>query len=162
MNNYDDNDEIIPIKSLRKLNSIIRHNNELKQNYDLQQKLILWAKDLMSECRNNWDELHATSIDVIETIYKRKEAAERAKIRDRKYAPFRKLFKQIQTTKFDELSKLGKTMSANKFVIWFLENKSNDIKIPYQKSNLHHKLNQLAQENSRELKRNKPTTSKGG
>ncbi len=46
----------------------------------------------------------------------------------------------------------GSKLTANSFVDWFLENKT-DIQIPYVEQNQKHKLRQLAQQNNREFKK---------
>lgn len=46
----------------------------------------------------------------------------------------------------------GSKLTANSFVDWFLENKTN-IQIPYVKQNQKNKLRQLAQQNNREFKK---------
>lgn len=46
----------------------------------------------------------------------------------------------------------GSKLTANSFVDWFLENKT-DIQIPYVEQNQKNKLSQLAQQNNREFKK---------
>ena len=46
----------------------------------------------------------------------------------------------------------GSELTANSFVDWFLENKTN-IQIPYVEQNQKNKLSQLAQQNNREFKK---------
>ena len=46
----------------------------------------------------------------------------------------------------------GSKLTANSFVDWFLENKT-DIQIPYVEQNQKNKLRQLAQQNNREFKK---------
>ena len=45
-----------------------------------------------------------------------------------------------------------KKFNENSFVEWFLENKVNEVQIPYVKQNQKNKLRQLAQQNNREFK----------
>ena len=45
-----------------------------------------------------------------------------------------------------------KKFNENSFVGWFLENKVNEVQIPYVKQNQKNKLRQLAQQNNREFK----------
>ena len=49
--------------------------------------------------------------------------------------------------------KLGKKLTANGFVLWFIKTKATKISIPYRQSNWESKLNQLAQANNREFKK---------
>ncbi|MBR5482455.1 MAG: hypothetical protein IKV11_00145, partial [Alphaproteobacteria bacterium] len=79
-------------------------------------------------------------------------AIKRGYARDKKYAPFREYFKQLQRERFIIYQKQGKIMSANGFVLWFLNNQPKDMEIPYSRSNLKNKLIQLAQKNNREFK----------
>jgi hypothetical protein len=46
-----------------------------------------------------------------------------------------------------------KKFNENSFVEWFLENKVNEMQIPYVKQNQKNKLRQLAQQNNREFKK---------
>ena len=58
-------EEIIPIKSLRKLDYIFLHNIEIRENQLLQNEILKWAKELVTDCRQEWSEIHATTIDAI-------------------------------------------------------------------------------------------------
>ena len=60
---------------------------------------------------------------------------------------------KVQKEKFMEYKKAGQKLTANRYVEWFLENLSENIKIPYRESNLKNKLVQLAQINNRKLKK---------
>lgn len=77
----------------------------------------------------------------------------RGKARDNEYAPFREYFKNLQQQKFIEFKNAGLVLKASEFLHWFLENKIEEIVIPYKKSNQYHKLIGLAQENNREFKK---------
>ena len=72
---------------------------------------------------------------------------------DKKFAPFREYFKKIQRQRFNKYMKLGKKLTANGFVLWFLKAKATKISIPYRQSNWESKLNQLAQANNRGFKK---------
>lgn len=146
-------EEIIPIKSLRKLDYIFLHNIEIRENQLLQNEILKWAKELVTDCRQEWSEIYATTIDAIIACDRKNEAIKRGKSRDKKYAPFRAHFKECQFKKFLEYKELGKTLTAPTFVSWYLKNKADNINIPYVKSNLYHKLIQLAQENNQEFKK---------
>ena len=145
--------EMLPLKSVRKLNSLILHNELLAKNKILQQKIIDWAEDMLEEARTEWSDIHNSAIDAIITCERKKEAIKRGKARDKKYAPFRAYFKELQQKRFVRYYEQEKIMTANSFVRWFLENIPEDIEIPYSKSNLKSKLIQLAQANNRELKK---------
>ena len=123
-------DEIIPNKSLRKLNSIIIRNEYFRQDKILQQQIIAWAKDLMSECRNEWQMMRATTIKAIIQKDRKTEAQRKANIRDKKYAPFRKYFYQIQKNEFDKKFNEGyiSTKYLNKYLAWYkFVNQKNDV-----------------------------------
>ena len=144
--------EIIPIRAVRKFDVMCLHNEYLHQNKELQQQILSWAADMLEEAREDWGKLHATTFEAIVTEDRRAQAQKRGKARDNKYAPFREYFKKVQKERFDEALKNGGKLTANGFTHWFLENNEN-IVIPYKKSNQHHKLIELAQENNREFKK---------
>jgi len=148
--------EMLPLKSVRKLNSLILHNELLAKNKILQQKIIDWAEDMLEEARTEWSDIHNSAIDAIITCERKKEAIKRGKARDKKYAPFRAYFKKLQQKYFLEHMKMGKKMTANSFANWFLENIPDEIIIPYKESNQYHKLIKLAEENNREFRKNHP------
>ena len=146
----------IPFKAAGKLNMLIIHNEALAKDKSLQEKIITWAEDMLEEARQEWGDMRNTILDAIITYDRRKEAFKRGKARDKKYAPFREYFKDLQKQKFIEYQKSGKKMTANGFVGWFLENTPDDVIIPYKPSNQYNKLIKLAEENNRELKKNHP------
>lgn len=148
-----DNEEILPNKSLRKLDVLFLHNDVLNRDKNLQRQLIEWARELMAECREEWYEIHNTTIEAVAANDRKIQARKRGKARDNKYAPFRKYFKNLQRQKFKEYSDTGRQLKANAFLNWFWENKPIHIEIPYKKSNQYHKLMRLAQENNREFKK---------
>ena len=145
--------EIIPFKALRKFDEMCLHNGYLHQNKDFQQQILSWAAELLEEARDNWGKLHATTFEAIVAEDRKAQAQKRGKARDNKYAPFREYFKQVQKERFLEYKKAGQKLTANRYVEWFLENLSENIKIPYRESNIKNKLVQLAQINNRELKK---------
>ena len=145
--------EILPPKALRKFDAICLHNEYLHQNKALQQQLLDCMADMMTEAREYWSKLHATTIDAVITEDRKSQAKKRGKARDNKYAPFREYFKNLQQQKFIEFKNAGLVLKASEFFYWFLENKTEDIVIPYKKSNQYHKLIGLAQENNREFKK---------
>ena len=109
--------------------------------------------DMLTEAREYWSKLHATTIDAVITEDRKAQAKKRGKAKDNKYAPFREYFKNLQQQRFNEYYKQGQEMSANSFVTWFLAYNQTDIEIPYRQSNLKSKLIQLAQANNREFKK---------
>ena len=129
------------------------HNEALASNKKLQQEIIAWAEGLLEEARTEWSSVHNSLIGAIVTCERKKEAIKRGQARDKKYAPFRAYFKELQQKRFVIYYEQEKIMTANSFVRWFLENIPEDIEIPYSKSNLKSKLIQLAQANNRELKK---------
>ena len=145
--------EIIPNRALRKFDAICLHNEYLRQNKEFQEQILSWAADTLTEARANWGNIHATTIDAVVEEDRKSQAKKCGKARDNKYAPFREYFKQVQKERFMEYKKAGQKLTANRYVEWFLENLSENIKIPYRESNLKNKLVQLAQINNRELKK---------
>ena len=145
-------DIFIPLVYERKLAHLFRKSPLLKQNVELQQQIILWAKEMLKEARKEWNEIRVISVESIIYCNSKKEAIKRGYARDKKYAPFREYFKQLQRERFIIYQKQGKIMSANGFVLWFLNNQPKDMEIPYSRSNLKNKLIQLAQKNNREFK----------
>ena len=145
--------EFLPPRALRKFDAMCLHNNKLQQDRDLQQQILNWAADMLTEAREDWGALHATTIDAVITEDRKSQAKKRGKARDNKYAPFREYFKNLQQQKFIEFKNAGLVLKASEFLYWFLENKTEEIVIPYKKSNQYHKLIGLAQENNREFKK---------
>lgn len=145
--------EIIPFAALRKFDEMCLHNESLHQNKEFQQQILSWTADTLTEAREDWGEIHATTIEAIVTEDRKAQAKKRGEARDNKYAPFREYFKNLQQKRFNEYQKAGQRLSANRFVEWFLENLPENIKIPYRESNLKNKLTQLAQNNNREFKK---------
>ena len=125
----------------------------MRQNKEFQEQILSWAADTLTEARANWGNIHATTIDAVVEEDRKSQAKKCGKARDNKYAPFREYFKQVQNERFMEYKKAGQKLTANRYVEWFLENLSENIKIPYRESNLKNKLVQLAQINNRELKK---------
>ncbi len=148
--------EIIPLSSARKLDILFMHNEVLARNKKLQQEIIDWAEDMLEEARIEWSDIHNSAIDAIITCERKNEALKRGLARDKKYAPFRAYFKDLQQKHFSEYTKKGKKMTANSFVAWFIENIPSEIIIPYKESNQYHKLIKLAEENNREFRKNHP------
>ena len=148
--------EMLPLKSLQKLDMLFVHNEALARNKKLQQEIIDWAEDMLEEARTEWSSVHNSLIGAIVTCERKKEAIKRGQARDKKYAPFRAYFKELQQKHFLEHIKKGKKLTANSFVGWFLENRPNEIMIPYKESNQHHKLIKLAEENNREFRNKHP------
>ena len=148
--------ETLPLKAARKLNMLIMHNEALAKDKSLQEKIITWGLDMLEEARADWSDMRASILDTIITYDRKHEALKRGQARDKKYAPFREYFKDLQKKKFTEYQKSGKKMTANGFVGWFLENIPDEVTIPYKPSNQYNKLIKLAEENNRELKKNHP------
>lgn len=145
--------ETLPLKAARKLNMLIMHNEALAKDKSLQEKIITWALDMLEEARTDWSDIHNTVLDAVITCDRKQEAKRKALIKDKKYAPFREYFKNLQYKKFISYQKQGKNLSASAFVRYFLKNKAKLVDIPYKNSNWEIKLNQLAQANNREFKK---------
>ena len=144
--------EIIPITALRKFDAICLHNKYLHQNKELQRQILDCMADMMTEAREYWSKLHATTIDAVIKTHHKEKAHKGAVVRDKKYAKFRENFTKIQKEKYELAMQNGSKLTANSFVDWFLENKT-DIQIPYVEQNQRNKLRQLAQANNREFKK---------
>lgn len=140
-------------ESLRKIDALILHDEYLRNNKKLQQKIITLIQEVLEDVKSESEELRATIVDAFIMEYKRAQARKCGKMRDNKYAPFREYFKCLQKEMFMKLKKEGKDLRANVFVYWFLENKPEDVIIPYKISNQQHKLLRLAQENNREFRK---------
>ena len=145
--------EIIPFKALRKFDEMCLHNEYLRQNKEFQQQMLNWAAELLEEARAEWSERRNDTIESIIECYTRSEAKRKSDIKDQKYAPFREYLKKVQRKQFDIALQNGSKLTANSFVEWFLENKVNEMQIPYVKQNQKNKLRQLAHQNNREFKK---------
>ena len=144
--------EVIPITALRKFDVMCLHSPKLHQDRELQQQILNWAVDMLTESREEWRKLHNDTIESVIKCHTSSEAKRKSEIKDQKYAPFREYFKQIQQEKYEFALQNGSKLTANSFVDWFLENKT-DIQIPYVEQNQKNKLRQLAQQNNREFKK---------
>ena len=136
--------ETLPFKAARKLNMLIMHNEALAKDKSLQEKIITWALDMLEEAHADWSDIRDSIWRVVITCDRKNEAIKRGRARDKKYAPFREYFKDLQQKRFVKYYEQEKIMSANSFVTWFLENTPKNIEIPYSKNNLKSKLIQLA------------------
>ncbi len=144
---------VVEADNLRNLDSAFRqfsHNQDIKA---LQQQITNLMILTLTNERQQWQKNRNNSVEVLCKISRSQEAQKRAQSWDKKYAPFREYFKKIQKQRFDSYMKLGKKMTANSFVLWFLKTKAAKISIPYHQSNWESKLNQLAQANNREFKK---------
>ena len=144
--------EVIPITALRKFDVMCLHSPKLHQDRELQQQILNWAVDMLTESREEWRKLHNDTIESVIKCHTSSEAKRKSEIKDQKYAPFREYFKQIQQERHEFALQNGSKLTANSFVDWFLENKT-DIQIPYVEQNQKNKLRQLAQQNNREFKK---------
>lgn len=144
--------EIIPLMTLREFDAICLHNEYLYQNKELQQQLLDCMVDMLIKSREEWEKLRNDTIKSVIKDYTSSEAKRKSEIKDQKYAPFREYFKQIQQERYEFALLNGSKLTANSFVDWFLENKT-DIQIPYVEQNQKNKLRQLAQQNNREFKK---------
>lgn len=142
----------IPSKALRRLNMIFMHDEYLHKREDVQQKILDWATVMLVEARKEWEDYRATTIEAVIKCDRSAEGKRKMEIRDKKYAPFRAYFRELQKKKYDEALENGRKLTANGFVVWFLENKDADIEIPYVKQNQKNKLIQLAQKNNLEFR----------
>ena len=144
--------EFLPPRALRKFDAICLHNPKLQQDKALQQQILNWAADMLTEAREEWGALQTTTIDAVIKIHHKEKAHKGAVVRDKKYAKFRENFTKIQKEKYELAMQNDSKLTANSFVDWFLENKT-DIQIPYVEQNQKNKLRQLAQQNNREFKK---------
>ncbi len=126
--------EVIPITALRKFDVMCLHSHKLRQDRELQQQILNWAADMLLEAREEWEELHNDTIESVIKCHTSSEAKRKSEIKDQKYAPFREYFKQIQQENYEFALQNGSKLTANSFVDWFLENKT-DIQIPYVEQN---------------------------
>lgn len=143
---------VIPSKSLRKMDDLIRRYKGRNVDTKFENELVVWAKNLIEECREEWNSLRKCTIDSLVKNNRRLEALRRGKCRDKRYAPFREYYKQVQYQKFVEYQKAGNNLTANSFAVWFLKNNSDKNIIPYKPTNQLSKLIQLAQRNNREFR----------
>ena len=119
--------ETLPFKAARKLNMLIMHNNALAKDKSLQEKIIAWALDMLEEAHADWSDIRDSIWRVVITCDRKNEAIKRGRARDKKYAPFREYFKDLQQKRFAKYYEQEKIMSANSFVTWFLENTPKNI-----------------------------------
>lgn len=130
----------------------IFYKQEKNYNLSLLKKQILnWASLVLYYERKNWEENKKNTAEILYSLRKKNDAVNRAKCRDKKYAPFREYFRIQQQKKYLEYQKTGQKLSANSFAAWFIEHKDEHLEIPYAKQNQKNKLTQLAQANNREF-----------
>lgn len=146
-------DYLLPSKSERKLVALFRQSTSLQQDKKLQNEIVVWAKSMLAEAREEWQDIHATTVKSIIKSHNKMKAIKGAKTRDKKYASFRAEFASLQKQYYQKALQDGYKLTANWFVTWFLIHKSSEIEIPYVKQNQKNKLIQLAQANNREFKK---------
>ncbi len=146
-------DWLLPLKAERELTTLFRQSSLLQQDKELQKKIIVWAKSMLEEAREEWSSCRADTITSIIKSHNKLKAIKGAESRDRKYAYFRTKFALLQKEHYLKALQNGYQLTANRFVTWFLIHKSAEIKIPYVKQNQKNKLIQLAQANNREFKK---------
>ena len=144
---------VIEIDKLRQLDFILRKFNQNQDIKSLQSQITNWIILTITDEIRHWQDSRKESVEALCKINRSQEAQKRAQSRDKKFAPFREYFKKIQRQRFNKYMKLGKKLTANGFVLWFLKNNAAKISIPYRQSNWESKLNQLAQANNREFKK---------
>ncbi len=59
----------LPLKAERKLTSLFRQSSLLRQDIELQNKIIAWAKNMLEEAREEWDSIRADTITSIQNGY---------------------------------------------------------------------------------------------
>lgn len=134
-------------------NQIVNQISSPKEKMILSDRLLRWLSIILYHRRQKWQQHRQNSVEVLYSLQKQADARKRGQIRDKKYAPFREYFKNMQQQKYLEYQKSGRQLTANGFAIWFLRNLPTHIAIPYRQSNLKNKLIQLAQANNREFKK---------
>ena len=144
---------ILSNRHLRLLDNVFRKQHSLCDLSELQTQIIQWAEMVLAEEREEWAKSRTDIIDIWWTIERKTEARKRATIKNKRYEPFKKAFKLLQKEQFSKYQKAGRILSANAFVIWFLQNKADTMNIPYIKSNQTNQLIKLAQINNREFKK---------
>jgi transcriptional regulator with XRE-family HTH domain len=135
------------------LHNILAWVNLPEDKQVLQCRILNWLAIVLYNRRQEWQEYRRDLSEILHALYRKQDAAQRGKSRDKKYAPFRAYFSNLQKQQFMEMQKQGKKLSANAFVGWFLNHVPDDIEIPYCQTNQKNKLIQLAQANNRELKK---------
>ena len=144
---------IISNKHLRLLDDIFRTRHLPNDESEFQTQIIKWAEIVLSEERKNWAESRENLTDIWRGWNRKEEARKRAAAKNKRYEPFKKIFKQLQEEQFRKYQRAGKVLSANAFVKWFQHNKASSITIPYLESNQTNQLIKLAQINNREFKK---------
>lgn len=153
ISNINNNGYILSDKHLRLLNNIFRKQHHSYDLSELQMQILDWAQAMLSDERKEWGKLRANSVDTLYLLKKKEEAHKRAAVKNKRYEPFKKIFKQLQEEQFRKYQRAGKVLSANAFVKWFQHNKVSSITIPYLESNQTNQLIKLAQINNREFKK---------
>jgi len=148
-----DNSMLLDKQEERLFNNIFSQIKSPEDKKGLQEQILNWFSIVLYNKRQEWQNSRQDSIDILCSLQRKQNARERGQNRDKKYAPFREYFRNLQQQKFWEYQKQGKNMTANGFVLWFMAHLPTDIEIPYCQSNLKSKLIQLAQANNREFKK---------
>ena len=146
-------DYILSNKHIRLLDNIFRQYHQLNGISEFQAQILDWAAIVLLEEKKLWEDLRENSIDILCHLDRKNAAYKRAAAKNKRYEPFKKVFKQLQKIQFIKYQKAGKTLSANAFVKWFLKNKIQTIEIRYIESNQTNQLIKLAQANNREFKK---------
>ena len=144
---------IVSNKHLRLLDNIFRGHHLPNDVSELQTQVIKWAEIVLSEERKEWAEQRNNSVEILCHLHRKEEARKRAAAKNERYKSFKNVYKELQKSQFKKYQQEGKFLSANAFAKWFLQNKANEVNIPYLKSNLTNQLIKLAQINNREFKK---------
>lgn len=144
---------MISNKHLRLLDSIFRKHRQVCDLPKLQNQISEWAETVLVEKRRKWREMRVNSVEVLYHLDRKKEACKRANAKNKRYEPFKQIFKQLQKAQFEKYQKAGQILSANAFVKWFFNQKAQTTNIPYCQSNQKNQLTKLAQINNREFKK---------
>lgn len=132
---------------------IFLHNEVLRNDKELQDKIITWGLEMLSEAKQEWSELRKDTLNSVIKVHQRTKASKGGIERDKKYKQFREEFAKLQKEYFTKANQNGQKLTANSFVDWFLTNKVKEMAIPYIKHNQKNKLRQLAQANNRKFKK---------
>lgn len=153
ISNTNNNAYILSQKHLQLLNNIFRKQHHSHNLSKLQTEVLDWAQAMLSDEREAWSQLRANSVGILCQLERKDKALKRAAAKNKRYEPFKKIFKQLQEEQFKKYQKTEKVLSANAFVKWFQQNKASSMTIPYLESNQTNQLIKLAQINNRGFKK---------
>lgn len=87
---------ILSPRHLRLLDNIFRKHNLP----EFQIQILDWVQTVLADEREEWNKLRVNSVDILCCLEREEKARKRAAAKNKRYEPFKKIFKQLQEEQF--------------------------------------------------------------